>query len=216
MICPQTHKHGERWRDVPGYGGAYVASSCGRIWSRRKGRLLKPSVAGAGYLRVGLPAGSGRTTSGYVHRMVCAAFHGAPASGEEVRHLDGDPKNNHAGNAGRTHTIVDGTGTRRRLQALCAIGWTFIEIGRMYGMTRQGVRELAYAERVRDDTAERVRRIYDDLSMRVPEPRSGYERGSAIKARNHAARMGWPPPLAWDDEDLDRPDARPAQRKDAA
>lgn len=119
-------------------------------------------------------------------------------------------------NAGRTRTIVDGTGTRRRLQALCAIGWTFIEIGRRYGMTRQGVRELAYAETVRDDTAERVRRIYDDLSMRVPEPRSGYERGSAIKARNHAARMGWPPPLAWDDEDLDRPDARPAQRKDAA
>ena len=56
-----------------------------------------------------------------------------------------------------------------------------------------------------------MNRLYDAFSMRVPTPATGYQRGSVLKARRHAARQGWPPPLAWDDEDLDNPHAQPHQ-----
>jgi hypothetical protein len=100
MTCDDTHKHGEarNWRMVPGFEGVYCASEDGQVWSNRRGRMLRLSVAGRGYLRFGLSIGPGRTTSAYVHRFVALAFHGEPGAGEEVRHLDGDPTNNHASN----------------------------------------------------------------------------------------------------------------------
>jgi hypothetical protein len=47
-----------------------------------------------------------------------------------------------------------------------------------------------------------VRDIYDQLSMQIPEGRY------VARTRNHAERMGWPPPLAWDD--IDDPDECPS------
>ncbi len=95
----------EMWKSIPGYEGLYEASSLGRIRSvlaHPKGRtpalhVLTPSLHANGYLNVGLRRNGQRKVIG-VHRLVCAAFHGAPEAGQEARHRDNDPGNNAASN----------------------------------------------------------------------------------------------------------------------
>jgi hypothetical protein len=58
-------------------------------------------------------------------------------------------------------------------------------------------------------TTRRVRDLYDDLWDQPPPQSTWGERISAAKARGHAARRGWPPPLAWDDDTIDHTGASP-------
>lgn len=95
----------EEWRPIPGFDGLYEASSLGRVRSvlpHPKGRtpalhVLTPALHRNGYLNVGLRRSGRRVVVG-VHRLVCMAFHGLPAAGEEARHLDSDRTNNTAEN----------------------------------------------------------------------------------------------------------------------
>lgn len=109
-------------------------------------------------------------------------------------------------NPGRVSRIVDGAGTRRRLRALAALGWTFTMLADRLGVTNRAVRELAYAATVRDYSAETVRALYDDLSMTVPTSENNYAAGAILRQRRHAARNGWLPPLALDDDTIDLPE----------
>jgi transcriptional regulator with XRE-family HTH domain len=97
---------------------------------------------------------------------------------------------------------VDSTGTIRRLQALCAQGWALSELGSRMGVSAQRVHRIFSLARVNRETAAKVRALYDELSM-TP--------GTSVRTRNHASRKGWPPPLAWDDEKIDDPNARPSR-----
>lgn len=106
--------------------------------------------------------------------------------------------------------MVDPTGTRRRLQALAAIGWSPHLLARELGFTAtNAVRHLMRTGRgkINTRTAEAVRHLYDRLSM-TPGP--------STRARNHARRAGWAPPLAWDDHDLDNPTPNPPTHPPAA
>lgn len=93
-------------------------------------------------------------------------------------------------------------GTARRLQALNALGWT------MAGIAKAGDLDAKYlAHLVRGanrytyrETAARVRAVYELLCM-TPGPSS--------RARALAQAKGYAPPLAWDEGDIDDPDARP-------
>ena len=100
----------EVWKDIPGYEGKYQASSEGRIRSldreltciyartgkvfkkRTKGGLKRPTLASNGYYIVNL----GHADLHCVHELVARAFN--LGSGNEVRHLDGNPLNNRAEN----------------------------------------------------------------------------------------------------------------------
>lgn len=107
---------------------------------------------------------------------------------------------------GRRH--VDGTGTRRRLQALAARGWTALRLAEHHTATRQKIRQVLLStdnEAVTAEFARSVIRLYDDLWDRLPPCPDG-----AALARSEAAAHGWPPPMAWDDEDLDDPRAQPS------
>lgn len=100
----------EEWRSVPGYEGAYEASSRGRIRSVDRiivsasgsQRLLRGKVLSGrpdidGYLEVGLyRRGIQKTVK--VHRIVCSTFHGKPDEGQIVLHYDDNPGNNGAEN----------------------------------------------------------------------------------------------------------------------
>jgi hypothetical protein len=103
--------------------------------------------------------------------------------------------------AGRASILRDATGTRRRLQALAAIGWSYAAVGRELGMSKRSVAFLHTYQSVSDATAERVAAVYDRL---WDKPRHGQ---AAQQTRNLAADRGWVPPMAWDDEDLDDPAA---------
>lgn len=95
---------------------------------------------------------------------------------------------------------IDSAGARRRLQGLCALGWSVAAIARhMETAPRQIHRALDEAT-VTAAMHQRVLAAYEDLSMVRPEGLY------ADKTRRRAARQGWVPPLAWDEEFLDLPE----------
>lgn len=101
----------------------------------------------------------------------------------------------------RRFGYVDATGSQRRLQALVAIGWTTREITRRLGGSDHGtVTDITSKnnQTIRRATAENIRRIFDELWDK-PGP-------SRISAQR-AAKRGWVPPLAWDDDTIDDPAA---------
>lgn len=102
----------------------YAATSDGRIWSfwtctgpkrgnrqvlRGVPRELSPSRNAKGYLTAKL----GRHSSGYVHRLVWAAWYGPIPLSMQVRHLDGDPSNNRLENLA-CGTAVENAADKRR------------------------------------------------------------------------------------------------------
>lgn len=95
---------------------------------------------------------------------------------------------------------VDSTGTVRRLRALMRLGHRAIEIGELLGVSDEAVLQITRRPTVYRSTAERVRAVYDQLSMTL---------GGSDETRRRAERQGWPPPLSWDDDTIDDPAARP-------
>ena len=83
---------------IPSLNRNYCADLHGRIWSRAKDgetwNVLKGSVTSKGYLSV-TPAHEGRYRTRLVHRLVAEAFYGREPEGlNQVRHLNGDQKDN--------------------------------------------------------------------------------------------------------------------------
>jgi lambda repressor-like predicted transcriptional regulator len=104
--------------------------------------------------------------------------------------------------AGLTSTLVDATGTKRRIQALVSLGWTLHEIStEAGGYTKNWAHLLLKQDTVTSTTAAKVDAVFERLSMTVP---IGPYRN---RTRNRAARNGWLPPLAYDN--IDDPDEQP-------
>ena len=101
---------------------------------------------------------------------------------------------------------VDATGTRRRLEALAALGWSSVDIGTRMGYPAKSCRSLINQWRhprsgkVHRSTAEKVDRVFEQLSG-TPGP--------STRIRVHAGQSGWAPPLAWEEGAIDDPKARP-------
>lgn len=105
---------------------------------------------------------------------------------------------------------MDGTGTRRRLQALVTIGWPQTALAGQLGMDQSNITRLIRSERsVAVSTALRVRALYDRLWDTPPPQDSCSEKIAASRSRRMARQRGWVPPMAWDDEQLDDPAAAP-------
>lgn len=94
------------------------------------------------------------------------------------------------------------TGSQRRLRALAALGWSGDEMAQRGGLDARLIRSVMNAEhdQMYRHHADAIARLYDTLSMAL---------GPSAEARRRAAVKGWPPPLAWDDDTLDDPDAQP-------
>lgn len=139
-----------------------------------------------------------------------------------VRILRGEQATIRADIAGRALTVqprpvtastvgeVDACGTRRRLQALVAIGWSQAKLAEMLGVTPSMVAAWLDADRCFASTRRRVAELYDRLWSQIPAPSPG---NGESRARNYAAARGWAVPLAWDDglgpRGIDNPDAEP-------
>jgi len=104
----------------------------------------------------------------------------------------------------RGSTTTDITGTRRRLRALAAIGWHSDAISEITGIHPKQIQEYTSANSRRHvvyvSTARIVEDVYDKLSM---------THGPSVITTSRAKAKGWAPPLAWDDDELDDPEARP-------
>lgn len=98
-------------------------------------------------------------------------------------------------------------GTRRRLQALSAMGWNYKEVGQKYGKDASVLSNLSVQKNkdsVYPDTAEKITAIYDEMAMIPPEDDWLHNRTS-----RQARERGYLPPLCWEDEDIDNPYALP-------
>jgi len=121
---------------------------------------------------------------------------------------------------------TDSTGTRRRLQALTAVGWTMTALASRMPREDSQLRTVepdhptpavAYGSmwgsfrntHVTATHARAVRILYDQLWNVMPDESTPQARRAARMARNRADKAGWPPPLAWDDDVIDDPDASP-------
>lgn len=98
--------------------------------------------------------------------------------------------------------MVLNVGARRRVQALLAIGWRHEDIDRAKGHgTRSRTLLTQIGGWITRSTHDAIVRAYDQLSM-TPGP--------SERNRRRALAAGYLPPLAWDDADLDDPNAAPA------
>lgn len=96
---------------------------------------------------------------------------------------------------------VDSAGTRRRVQALAWMGWTTAEVARRAGTTPNTLRTLILPHRRASFAlARRVAEVYEQLS---------HLHGPSTIAAGKARQLSFAPPLAWDDDTIDDPDAQP-------
>lgn len=101
-------------------------------------------------------------------------------------------------------------GVTRRVRALACLGWSVTEIAAAAGVNVDTVKEVRRGERRELHTAgPALVAAYDALSMRTPSPLTRQDRSAVTQVRNRAARAGWAPPLAWDDDTIDDPAATP-------
>jgi hypothetical protein len=106
-----------------------------------------------------------------------------------------------ANRASRSH--VDATGTRRRLQALLAIGWTHTALAGELCRTTTSLTRSMTSETITARTARQVSDLYERLWDKQPHHATDGEQAAINAARALAAIHGWPPPMAWDDIDAD-------------
>lgn len=92
---------------------------------------------------------------------------------------------------------VDATGTRRRLQALSAIGWPLRELGPHIGVEPDGVRRIvSRGSRVFGSTAQAVADAYDELRTSKPQKHGVSDLG-INRALRRAKQLRWAPPKYW-------------------
>lgn len=109
--------------------------------------------------------------------------------------------------AGRVR--VDATGTRRRLQALVSLGWTLEQLGKGIGASASAVYRALQSETVKAARASSVADLYERLWDKRPILVTTNDKSNATRARRLAAARGWAPPMAWDDDTIDDPNAEP-------
>ena len=90
-------------------------------------------------------------------------------------------------------------GAVRRVQALLAMGWPHHALGAA-GIANSAQIIGATGDLITVQRWRQVRDVYDRLSM-TPGP--------SPETRGWAAKLGYPPPLAWDEETIDDPSATP-------
>lgn len=89
---------------------------------------------------------------------------------------------------------VDGTVTRRKLEALQAIGYSLTNLAQRMGRTQQSLSETFHNwSPVHIETVKAVARLYDELHDSPPE--GIYANRVRIRAR----RLGYAAPACWDD-----------------
>ena len=105
-------------RDVVGWEGYYKVTSCGRIWSVRYNRFLKPAGGKGNYQMIMLQC-KGRIEIDYIHRIMAKAYipNPDPEKYTEVNHKDEHRDHNWVNNLEwcyRKYNINYGTGVKRR------------------------------------------------------------------------------------------------------
>ena len=80
-------------KDIKGYEGLYGITSCGKVWSYRNEKFLKPWVSRNGYFMVNLHK-DGKVKKYTVHRLVAEAYIPNTENLPQINHRDENKANN--------------------------------------------------------------------------------------------------------------------------
>ena len=84
-------------KDIVGYENIYGITSCGRVWSYKRQKFLKPYTDGHGYLKVKLRKDN-EEKQYKIHRLVAEAYLPNPNNLPDVDHIDNDRTHNYLNN----------------------------------------------------------------------------------------------------------------------
>lgn len=84
-------------KDIKNFEGRYAITSCGKVWSYKNKKFLKPMKNNKGYLYVNLYK-DGSQKHFLVHRLVAEAYVPNPDGLEVVDHIDSNIEHNYVGN----------------------------------------------------------------------------------------------------------------------
>ena len=89
----------EEWLPVLGFEEFYLCSNFGRVFGKRRAKLMKLSNHNQGYKTIRLKGVPGVPAKNFlVHRIVALAFIPNPLGSPIINHLDADKSNNSASN----------------------------------------------------------------------------------------------------------------------
>lgn len=96
-IIKYKYRKDHNMKDIKNYEGLYAVTSCGKIWSYKRQKFLKPFKSNFGYLLVALSK-NGLSKNYSVHRLVAQAYLDNPDNLPEVNHKDECKTNNYVSN----------------------------------------------------------------------------------------------------------------------
>ncbi len=129
--------------DIKGYEGKYAITSCGKVWSYKRKKFLKPIRNHKGYERVSLSTNkAGKNFP--IHKLVATAYIPNPNNFPQINHKDENKENNSVNNLEWcTNKYNSNYGTRNIRMArakwrkvLC------IELNRIFDSEKQAEAEL--------------------------------------------------------------------------
>lgn len=105
-------------------------------------------------------------------------------------------------------TLMSPVGTRRRVQALVAVGWPQHYLAEHLGMRPGNFWQILDRDHVLVRRVREVMAMYDAL-WRADPAHHGATAAGITRARRYAAERRWAPVGAWDDDTIDDPEAFP-------
>lgn len=105
--------------------------------------------------------------------------------------------------------LISAVGTHRRIQALQYAGWSLQRQARILGVSMQSIQSILQRPRILPATAAHFARVYSILWDQTPPMGTPGERSATSRSRINARRRGFAPALAWDDDTIDDPAAKP-------
>lgn len=99
LKCVRIDPPGNGWKYLMLEGIKYAIYKDGRLWSCSTNSFKRISPNDDGYLTIRLTRADGKGNRKYsIHRLVLTVFDRPPKPGEQARHKDDDPSNNHISN----------------------------------------------------------------------------------------------------------------------
>ena len=129
-------------KDIKGYEGLYAITSCGKVWSYKSKKFLKPQLR-KGYFFVCLCVASSR--KGFaIHRLVAEAYIPNPEGLPQVNHKDENKENNCINNLEWCDAAYNNNyGTRReRAGKSCGKAVYCVELERTFGSQTEAAKAL--------------------------------------------------------------------------